>query len=172
LESAKKKRPRQIFWTLASVQYRDSNFESLYQRADLQNRCAWDFLPFFPFFVPPRDCTECPRVESFYCLSNGLDGGLAKHIQFIRGIPGLAISKAGISRRVPSKSKSAYTQTWRQPPATFRMDQPSGAHSCSHPDPRFERAAARALTVVGRSSHNTADCVLVVRLGAAGSAKS
>jgi hypothetical protein len=46
------------------------------------------------------------------------------------------------------------------------MAQPSGAHSGSHPDPHFGRAAARARTVVGRSSHNMAGCVNVARLGA------
>ena len=72
---------RQIFWRLASVQYRDSNFESLYQFRILGSQSrkfpfcrdakraptkpvAENFQPCFPDFLPSRDCTDCPRVES------------------------------------------------------------------------------------------------------------
>jgi hypothetical protein len=71
---------RQIFWRLASVQYRDSNFESLYQfrtlgsqsrkfplvgmlSVPLQNRWLRILYHFSLFFFLSRECTDCTRVE-------------------------------------------------------------------------------------------------------------
>ena len=133
----------------------------------------------FPKSVRPVEPVLCV-VKDFlkkstgrtYCLSNAFDG-LAKHIQVIRGIRGLVMSRPVYQARVlkiQNLPKHRIGDNHQQP-FVFRMAYPCGAHSCSHPDPRFGRTSARSITVVGRSSHNMAGCVYVASLGSANMTK-
>ncbi len=91
---------------------------------------------------PGRTCSLCGKGFSeeidlsTYCLSNAFDG-LAKHIQVIRGIRGLVMSRPVYPARalkIQNLPKHRIGDNQQQP-FVFRMAYPCGAHSCSHPDP-------------------------------------